>query len=219
MTFVLDGVLAETFEILIRSLAVSGLAAVLASLWSVPLALKITTEEFRGKGLLTSLFNALVSIPTVVLGLTLYILLSRSGPLGFLGILYTPLAIAVGEAILITPLLVVFAVNAMKDVKEGVWELVLSLGAQREQASSTLVKEALPALITASLLAFNRAVGELGVALILGGNIRGFTRVITTTIALETSKGEFGLALSLGGGLLAVTYAITAIARRLGGAR
>jgi tungstate transport system permease protein len=203
-------------EVMARSLVISGFAIILASLWGLPIAVRMATGEFRGRAFLESLFNSLVSIPTVVLGLALFLLFSRIGPLGFLKILYTPYAIGVGQAILITPLFVSLALNTLREAKRRVWELALSLGASRVQAAATLVREARPSLIGVSLLAFNRAIGELGVALMLGGNIVGFTRVMTTAIALEVAKGEYELALTLGGGLLLVTYAVTALTRQLG---
>ncbi len=209
----------EVLEIASRSIIVSGLAAILATSWGIPLSLKLVTDDFRGKKFILDVFRALIGVPTVVVGLALYFLLSRSGPLGGLRLLYTPLAIALGQAVLITPLMVSFAYQALEREKRQVWELAISLGALRHQASSTLIKETIPKLLNASLIAFNRAIGELGVALMLGGNIKGFTRVMTTAIALEVSKGEFGLALSLGGFLLLITYSITAISRMVGGKR
>jgi len=209
----------EVLEIAFRSVAVSGLAAVLATALGIPLSLKLVTDDFRSKKFILDAFRALVGVPTVVVGLALYYLFSRSGPLGGLRLLYTPLAIVLGQALLITPLFISFAYQALEMEKKGVWELAISLGAFRRQASSTLIKEAIPKLLNASLIAFNRAIGELGVALMLGGNIRGFTRVMTTAIALEVSKGEFDLALSLGGLLLLITYLITAISRMVGGKR
>ncbi len=209
----------DVLEIALRSIAVSGLATVLAAVWGIPLSLKLVTDDFRGKKLILDAFRALVGVPTVVVGLALYFLFSRSGPLGGLRLLYTPLAISLGQAVLITPLLVSFAYQSLEREKRAVWELAMSLGAMSHQASSTLLKETIPKLLNASLITFNRAIGELGVALMLGGNIKGFTRVMTTAIALEVSKGEFNLALSLGGLLLLITYSITAISRIVGGGK
>jgi len=209
----------DILEVALRSIAVSGLAAVLATAWGIPISLKLVTDEFRGKKFVLDVFRALVSVPTVVVGLALYFLFSRSGPLGRLRLLYTPLAISIGQAVLITPLLVTFAYQALEREKREVWELAISLGAQSRQASTTLFRETMPKLLNASLIVFNRAIGELGVALMLGGNIKGFTRVMTTAIALEVSKGEFELALFLGGLLLVITYTITAISRLVGGER
>ncbi|HDD69199.1 MAG TPA: ABC transporter permease subunit [Candidatus Korarchaeota archaeon] len=209
--------LRDVIEIALRSILVSGLATLLATAWGIPLSLKLVTEDFRGRKFVLDAFRALVGVPTVVVGLALYFLLSKSGPLGGLRLLYTPLAISIGQAVLITPLLISFAYQALEREKKEVWELAMSLGAFDHQASSTLLKETAPKLLNASLIAFNRAIGELGVALMLGGNIKGFTRVMTTAIALEVSKGEFGLALSLGGLLLVISYSITALSRVIGG--
>ena len=130
--------------------------------------------------------------------------------------LYTPYAIVVGQAILVTPLITSIALTGLLKVKEEVWELLISLGAGRRQVSQALVREGLPQILSSILLGFNRALGELGVALTVGGNVRGLTRVMTTAIALEVSRGEYELAVSLGLILLAASLALTLLVRRLG---
>jgi len=166
--------------------------------------------------LIVSIFNALIGLPTVIVGLFLYMLLSRTGPLGFLQILYTPIAIILGEAILITPLIVSLAYEVFYKARVEYWEVALTLGADTYQAYRTMLRETLSDVIIIFLIAFSRALGELGVALIVGGNIRGFTRVFTTTIALEIAKGNFEFALTLGLILLIIISTITAIIRILG---
>ncbi len=209
----------EVAEIVIRSVVISGSATLLASTWSIPLALRLALSKSRAGRAITDVLSALTSVPTVVIGLVLYLLLSRSGPLGFLGLLYTPVAVSIGQAILITPLITSMAIATLAESQERVWEMAISMGATERQAALTVLSESLPAIVTVVLLGFNRAVGELGIALMLGGNIRGMTRVMTTAIALEVAKGEFELALTLGGVLLAMTLSLNVLVRRLGGAR
>ena len=207
----------ELADITLRSLYVSGTATLLAALWSLPLAYAMATE--RRLQPVTAVTEALVGIPTVLVGLLLYFLLSRQGPLGFLNLLYTPTAIIVGEAVLITPLLVSVAYRVLRGAVETYGELALSLGASDAQAVALAVREAAPGLVAALVMGFSRAVGELGVALMIGGNIRGYTRTLTTAIALEVSKGEFEDAVSLGAILVAIMIAVSLglrLVRRLG---
>ncbi len=200
-----------------RSLAISGSATLLASTWSIPLAVKLVIgRDSKASRLALGLLNSLTSVPTVVIGLVMYLILSRSGPLGFLNLLYTPVAIALGQAILVTPLIISTAAAALSGVHEGVWEMAIALGATERQAAGAMLSEALPSILTVVLLGFNRALGELGIALMLGGNIRGFTRVMTTAIALEVSRGEFELALSLSGILLSLAIVVNVAIRRMG---
>jgi tungstate transport system permease protein len=205
----------EVAEVVMRSLFISGTATLLATSWSIPIAMIITAKESEFRRALLDVANALVAIPTVIIGLVLYLLFSRSGPLGFFGILYTPIAIAIGQAVLITPLIISLSASVLRETRSGIWEMAVSIGATERQALVTMVAESFPKLLTTILLGFNRAIGELGVALMLGGNIKGFTRVMTTVIALEVSKGEFEFALTLAGILLLVTFAVTAIVRKV----
>ncbi|MCL7388214.1 MAG: ABC transporter permease [Thaumarchaeota archaeon] len=205
----------EVAEVVMRSLFISGTATVLATSWSIPIAMIITAKESEFRRALLDVANALVAVPTVIIGLVLYLLFSRSGPLGFFGILYTPIAIAIGQAVLITPLIISLSASVLRETRSGIWEMAVSIGATERQALVTMVAESFPKLLTTILLGFNRAIGELGVALMLGGNIKGFTRVMTTVIALEVSKGEFEFALTLAGILLLVTFAVTAIVRKV----
>lgn len=206
----------EVAEIVARSLLVSGSATLLASSWSLPAGVWLAVGGGRARSLLLSALNAMVGVPTVVVGLILYLILSRQGPFGLLHLLYTPTAIILGQAVLVTPLVASLTASTLRELGGEVWETALTLGATPSQARATLLSEGLPALLTVVLIGFNRALGELGVALILGGNIRGLTRVMTTAIALEVGKGEFELALTLGGLLLAVSFAVTALVRRVG---
>jgi len=206
----------EVAEVVMRSLLISGMATVLAASWSIPIAMILTAKESEFRRTLLDVANALVAVPTVIIGLVLYLLFSRSGPLGFFGILYTPIAITIGQAVLITPFIISLSASVLRETKSGIWEMAVSIGATERQALITMVTESFPRLLTTILVGFNRAIGELGVALMLGGNIKGFTRVMTTVIALEVSKGEFEFALTLAGILLLVTFTVTAIVRKVG---
>lgn len=159
--------------------------------------------------------EALIGVPTVLIGLLLYMLLSSSGPLGVLGLLYTPYAIIIGEAILITPLIISVSYRVMSKTWSTFGELALTLGASESQTMSLVLKESLPGILAATVMGFSRAMGELGIALMVGGNIRGYTRVITTAIALEVSRGEFETAVTLGIMLVALVIAISLSLRAL----
>ncbi|MCD6358167.1 MAG: ABC transporter substrate-binding protein [Thermoprotei archaeon] len=204
----------EVLEITLRSLAVSGTATLLASTWSVPLAY-ILAKPGRLRGLIASILEALVGIPTVLLGLALYMLFSRSGVLGFLHLLYTAKAIVVGQAILVTPLITVTACRVLKSARESFEEMALALGADDLQAMAIALRESLPGVASSVVMGFSRAVGELGIALMLGGNIRGATRVLTTAIALSVSMGEYDLALYLGAILVAISVLVSVTVKLL----
>jgi len=212
----MEGLYQEVLAITLRTLWISGTATILAISWSIPLSLILISSKNRISIFIQDFFNALISLPTVVLGLALYLILSKSGPLGFLGLLYTPLAISIGQSILITPILVSMITSSFQKLRDEVWETAITLGASEFQASIALLREGTLLLIRAILAGFNRAVGELGVALIVGGNIKGFTRVLTTTIALELTKGNFELAIYLGIVLLTLSTIVTVAIRSLG---
>ena len=180
-----------------RSLYVSAMATLLAILWSLPLGLVIGNKEFSGKRAVKGLFNALLGIPTVGLGLIFYLLISKSGPFGIFRLLYTPTAIILGQAVLITPIAVSFTTSAIESVDPEIRSLAKTLGASESEASLAAMKEALPNVVLAISASFNRAISELGIALMLGGNIPGLTRILTTSIADETTKGNFELGVAL----------------------
>ncbi len=203
-------------EITIRSISISGLATLLSALWSIPIAILLSISQSRISRLLTTVFNALVGIPTVVIGLVLYLLLSRSGPLGIVGMLYTPYAIIFGQAILITPLLISFGIEVIGIRTRDLIEMSLTFGASKTQVFTTIFEESSSRILAICILGFQRAVGELGVALMLGGNIKGLTRVFTTAIALEIQRGEFELAIYLGLILVTVDFIIILLLRLLG---
>jgi tungstate transport system permease protein len=184
-------------EITLRSLYTAALATFLCSFIGLPISVLITMKEFSGKRGLKFFFNSMVGIPTVTLGLFLYTLLSKSGPMGSLNLLYTVRGMAVGQAILILPIMITFIVSAIESKDRKLRDLVRTLGASEYETSIAVVREAYSGVSLAIVSSFNRAFAELGIATMLGANITGITRVLTTAIALETAKGELGLSFAL----------------------
>jgi len=197
----------EIADITLRSLAVSGAATLLSASWSMPIACLMSRSD-RLSSILSPMMEAVSGVPTVLIGLVMYMLLSRGGLLGPLQLLYTPYAIILGQAILVTPLMVATSFRVLLHSYRRYGELAASLGATEFQKMGLVLSESIPGLIASVMISFSRAVGELGVALMLGGNIRGYTRVMSTAIALEVSRGEFEKALTLGAILLAIVMAI-----------
>lgn len=204
-------ILHDLFQAIWISFKTSGLAALVASLLAVPAALFLAGNEFRGKKAVLVVNQTWMAAPTVVIGLLFYFLLGRSGPLGGLSLLYTQTAMTIGQVFLILPLIVGFSYTALRQVDRRARLTALALGATRSQAGRMVLREARYPLMVAVLAGFARAVSEVGIAMMLGGNIRGATRNITTSIALETAKGEFTNGIVLGAVLLAVTLGINAL--------
>jgi tungstate transport system permease protein len=198
-------------DVTVRTLAVSGFATILASFWSVSLGVALGLGRFRGRTLLRGAFNALMGVPAVAIGLLFYLILSRSGPLGGFQLLYTPAAIIFGQSTLITPILVSLVAAAVEAVDPEIKTLALTLGASETTANITVLREALGGIILSLSASFNRAIAELGVALMVGGNIRGATRVLTTVIALETGRGEISLGIALTFVLLGIVGLVNAL--------
>ena len=173
------------------------------------MAVILGLKRFRGKFLIKGFFNALLGIPTVALGLVLFLFFSNSGPIGFLRLLYSPTAIIFGQAILITPIMVSLITSAIETVDPEIKDLAKTLGASETEASIAVMKESTNGVALAITASFNRAIAELGVALMVGGNIAGFTSVLTTTIALETNKGNIELSIALAMILLLIAFALT----------
>ncbi len=205
----------EVFGIVGLSLRVSIFATVIASALGVPLGLSIAASEFKGKRALVTLLNTLFSMPTVVVGLMVYLLLSRSGPLGPLRLLFTPSAIIMGQVILALPIITALAYAASQDADARVRPTAQTLGANSWQASMAVLSECRAGILAAVASGFGRVVAEVGSALMVGGNIKGVTRTMTTYIALETSKGEFGKSIILGVILLAVALGVNILIHRL----
>lgn len=186
------------------SLYTSGCAIVLSSLIGIPAGLWLGTNGFRGRRLIITLLNTLMALPTVVIGLVLFGVFSRQGPAGNFGLLFTPWAMIAGQTVLATPIITNYVLAAVKGSDQRIMDTLFTLGATRLQACAQLVKEIRFGVMAAVIAGFGRVIGEVGVAMMLGGNIRGSTRTMTTAIALETSKGEFAYGLSLGIILLGV---------------
>ena len=198
--------------IVMLSLQVSLSAALLATLIGLPLGAAIAVERFPGRQVLIVLLNALMGLPPVVVGLLIYLLLSRAGPLGSLGILFTPQAMIIAQTVLIVPIIAALSRQTIEDAWREYSEQLRSLGARRLRAAMTLIWDTRFSLLTILLAGFGRAAAEVGAVMIVGGNIDGVTRVMTTTIALETSKGDLPLALGLGIVLITLVILLNALA-------
>ena len=205
------------------SLRVTLTATLIAAVIGLPLGAWLAISRFRGRRLAIATLNALMGLPPVVVGLVVYLMLSRAGPLGVLGLLFTPTAMIVAQVIIITPIVASIAHQAIRELWADYHDLLLSLNATRVQRVTTLLWDGRRALLTAALAGFGRAIGEVGAIMIVGGNIDHATRVLTTAIALETGKGNLSLALALGfvliGLAMAVNIGLHALARTERGGR
>jgi tungstate transport system permease protein len=199
------------WAIVLRSLAVSATACLLACSLGLALGAGLAVARFPGRGAVLTLLNTALAVPAVVVGLVVYLLLSRSGPLGFLGWLFSFQAMVLAQAILVLPLVTALTRQVVEDADRSHGEQLSSLGAGLGLRSLLLAWDERYALLTVLITAFGRAIAEVGAVMIVGGNIEGFTRVMTTAIALETSKGDLPLALGLGLVLLAVVLLLNAL--------
>ena len=199
------------FWIIFLSLKVSGLALVLATASGLPLGAVLGLKRFPGRDLAISVTNTLMGLPPVVVGLIVYLLLSRRGPLGFMGLLYSPSAMIIAQTILALPIVTALCHSAIRNVDPLIRQAARTLGASPRQETLAVIHEARYGILSAIIAAFGRVMAEVGSILIVGGNIAGYTRVMTTTIALETDKGNFELALALGIILIAISFAINAV--------
>lgn len=188
----------DLYEIVLRSLYVTLTALFFACLIAMPLAAYLAINRFKYRRAIISTLNALMGLPPVVVGLVVYVLLSRSGPMGALGLLFTPWAMILAQMIIIIPLVASIAHQSLRDLWAEYHDLLISLNTSKWQRIKTLVFDARRALLTAALAGFGRAIGEVGAIMIVGGNIDHATRVLTTAIALETGKGDFAMAFALG---------------------
>ncbi|MEX0729704.1 MAG: ABC transporter permease [Aquisalimonadaceae bacterium] len=202
--------------IIALSLQVSVIAVLIAALLGLPLGAIIALFRFPGRGLVVTVLNALMGLPPVVVGLMVYLLLSRAGPLGPLGLLFTPTAMIIAQCVLVTPIIAALARQVVEDLWHEYEEQLRSLGSGRIRAIPTLLWDARISLLTTVLAGFGRASAEVGAVLIVGGNIEGVTRVMTTAIALETSKGDLPLALGLGIVLLLMIAVVNGAAFLIG---
>lgn len=202
---------AELLGIILLSLKVSGFALVIGTAGGLPIGALVGLRRFPFRRVTISLLNTFMGLPPVVVGLFLYLILSRSGPLGFMGLLYTPSAMVIAQAVLALPIVASLSHSAVVNVDPIIRQASLSLGATPFQATLTIIREARYGIMSGVIAAFGRVMAEVGAILIIGGNIAGYTRVMTTTIALETDKGNFELALALGIILLMISLVINSM--------
>ncbi len=198
----------DLIDITLRSLQVTVTATLIASAIGLPFGAWLAVNRFRFRRASIAVMNALMGLPPVVVGLIVYILLSRSGPFGVFGLLFTPTAMIIAQVIIITPLIASIAHQALRELWAEYHDLLLSLNTTKPQRMRALIWDGRRALLTASLAGFGRAIGEVGAIMIVGGNIDHATRVLTTAIALETGKGDFALALALGFVLIALAILV-----------
>ena len=204
----------EFYATIYRTIYVSGIGTLLACVWSIPIAVVLGLYNFRGKWVIKGLFNALIGIPTVALGLLLYLLLSRQGELGSLHLLYTVNGIAIGQAILVTPIIVSFVTKALETADMQLRDLAKTLGASGLRTNLAMMRETFWSMVLAVTAGFNRGFGELGIATIVGGSLLGNgtlfggTRVLTTSIALEINFGNFSIAMAFAIILIAIVIAL-----------
>jgi tungstate transport system permease protein len=200
----------ELLGIIILTFEVSGIALVLAVAAGLPAGAATGLARFPGRGFVISVMNTLTGLPPVVVGLFVYLLLSRKGPMGFLGLLYSPSAMVIAQTILALPIVTALCHSAIVNVDPIIRQAARTLGATPLQQTFAVIREARYGILSAIITAFGRVMAEVGAILIVGGNIAGHTRVMTTTIALETDKGNFELALALGIILLAISFIVNA---------
>jgi tungstate transport system permease protein len=205
----------EVLQITARTLAISISSTAIAALICLPLGSLIHFNNFHGKRTLVNLIQTFYSVPTVAVGLVVFLIFSRSGPLGFLELLFTPQVMVIGQVILISPIILGLVIVALKGVDQAAYETAVATGASQFQATTIVVREARYAIYSALILGFGRAISEVGLALMVGGNIRGYTRVMTTAISLETSKGDIVLSIALGIILISIALVINFSLSRL----
>ena len=205
----------EIYTIVWTSLKISIVATFIASIFGILFGILTAINEFTGKQMLQHLLNTLMAMPTVMIGLIFYGLLSRKGPLGDFGLLYTQTAVVIGQACLILPLIMNFTITAVESADERLIPTLQMLGANSVQLILPILNELRFVVLAGVITGFGRAIGEVGAAMMLGGNIQGVTRTMTTAIALETSKGEFELGLALGILLLLIAFTINFIIQTL----
>jgi tungstate transport system permease protein len=201
----------EVFSIVWVSLKVSGSSTLLASLMGVPLGFLIAYGSFKGKRILIVCLNTMLALPTVVIGLFVYSFISRRGIFGPLDLLYTQKAIIIGQFILILPIIATLTIAAISRIDERYRKTAMTLGANRRQTACVIFREARFGIVAAVITAFGRVIAEVGISMMLGGNAKGFTRTMTTAMALEYDKGEFILAVALGIILLVLSFGINLI--------
>jgi tungstate transport system permease protein len=207
---------ADLVEITLRSLRVTLTALVIACAIALPLAALLAVRRFRLRRATIAVLNALMGLPPVVVGLVVYVLLSRAGPFGVFGLLFTPTAMIIAQVIIVVPLVASIAHQSLRELWSDYHDLLISMNATQFQRIQALLWDGRRALLTAALAGFGRAIGEVGAIMVVGGNIDHATRVLTTAIALETGKGDFAMALGLGFVLIALAIAVNLAIHWLG---
>lgn len=205
----------EVLEVAGRTLVIALSSCLLATVLCLPLGSLMHFKKFPGKRLSINLIQTFYSIPTVAVGLIVFLFFSRIGPLGIFGLMYTPTIMVIGQIILVSPIILGLVIAALSGVDKGMFETASSLGASPIQATLQVIREARYAILSAVALGFGRAISEVGLALMVGGNIRGYTRVITTAISLETSRGDVALSIALGIILILMALIVNIILNRL----
>lgn len=205
----------QVVDITLRTLAIALSSCLIGTVICLPLGSLIHFKQFRGKRALINLIQTFYSIPTVVVGLLVFIVFSRIGPMGVFNLMFTPTIMIIGQVILITPIVLGMVIAALNGVDKGVFETASSLGASRFQATFQVIREARYAIMSAVTMGFGRAISEVGLALMVGGNIMGYTRVITTAISLETSRGDVELSIALGFILIIMALLVNVALNRL----
>jgi tungstate transport system permease protein len=205
----------EVLQITGRTLAISISSTIIATLICLPLGSLIHFNNFHGKRTLINLIQTFYSVPTVAVGLLVFLLFSRAGPLGFLELLFTPTIMVIGQVILISPIILGLTISALSGVDKIAYETAAAMGASQFQATIVVIREARFAIFSTIIMGFGRAISEVGLALMVGGNIRGYTRVMTTAISLETSKGDIVLSIALGMILISLALIINFSLNRL----
>lgn len=201
----------DVIEISARTIEVTFTSVLISTIIALPLGTFINFRSFKGKKTLISLIQTLYSLPTVIVGLVCYMLLSRTGPLGFLGFLFTPNGMIFGQTILVIPIMTGMTIAALQGINPIISDTIRSLGADRFQFLTSHIREARFAIMAAVVIGFSRAISEVGAAIMIGGNIKGHTRVLTTAISLQTSMGNFTLSLALGIILLGIALIINLV--------
>ena len=205
----------DPVQVTLLSLYVSGCATFLGSVIGIPLGARIGMREFGGKGLLKTVTYTMYGFPPVISGLVIYYLFSRAGPLGSLGLLFTPTAMILAETLLVIPLVAGITISSVSEVDRTVKDTITSLGTTRRQRERTVMREAWVGIVMAVMVGFGRCIAEVGAAYMVGGNIQGETRVLTTAIMMETRLGRFDYAVGLGLVLLAVAMSVFLFLRYL----
>lgn len=201
----------EILHIIFLSLLVSGSATLLSGIFAIPLGVLLAVKDFRFKRLLIGIIQTSLAVPAVLIGLVVYTLINRRGPFGALGLLFTPSAMILAQAVLVFPIITALTLAALKGVAHETRDLAFSLGASRFQMALAVIRQGRFAFLTALITGFSRVIGETGMTLMVGGNIKGQTRVMTTAISLETMKGNFEIGIALGVVLLLAALLINLV--------